>query len=127
MSKTLDKIISANHQFKIGLYFGIALVLIALANNFKIGFIEINSPFNWLFVFLFGMGVFFFFMGIALNTEENCYIKEEPNGKGGINRNTQTFFNTHLHKFNILSKACFWFSGISFLLSIIKLGFIIWK
>lgn len=127
MKKTLERIISANHQYKVGLYLGIAIVLISLANNFKIGFFEINSPFDWLLVFLAGLSIFFFFMGIGLNTEENTYVDEKPNEKGEINRNTQTFFNTPLRHFNILSKTCFWASGISIFLFLFRLGFIIWK
>ena len=127
MTKTFDKIISANHQYKIGLYFGIAIVLISLANNLRIGFIEINSPFDWLLVFLVGMTIFFFFMGIALNTEENVNINETPDGNGNVNRHRFEQFKTYLDRFNILSKTCFWFSGISAFLFTIRIGFIIWR
>lgn len=127
MTQTFNKIISGDHQYKIGVYFGIAIVLVSLANNVKIWILEINSPFDWLFVFLIGITIFFFFMGIGMNTEENIFINEKLLENGIVNRQKSSYSTTHLRHFNILSKSCFWFFGIFLFLSFIRLGFIIWK
>lgn len=120
MSDTFDKIISADHPYKIGMYFGVAISLLSLANNIKIWGIEINSPFDWLFVFLIGLSIFFFFMGISLNTEERVNEVEVPSANGTFTKKIHTEFIMYFRRFNILSISCFWISGIIVLFVLIR-------
>jgi len=122
-----NKIVSGGQNYKIGIYFGVALVLTSVGSQIKNSFFEIGPTFDWLFVLLLGISIFFFFMGIALNTNVKTDVRESPDGKGGINRHTFEDHNTYLINFNILSKSSFWIAGISAFLSFIRLGFIIWK
>ena len=122
-----DKIISGGFHYKIGMYLGIALILLSIGSQVKSSLFEISSTFDWLFLFLVGLFIFFFFMGIALNTDTKINIKEFPDGKGGITRETFEEHITPLGKFTILSQASFWFAGVITFLFLIRLSFIIWK
>lgn len=127
MNKTFDTIVKENQQFKIGIYFGIALTLISLTARLKTILFEFQTPYDWLFVFLVGLFIFFLFMGIAFNTEINTKINEYPNETGGISRDKFEESRIYLKGFNKLSKTCFCLAGVFGFFSLIRLCFIIWK
>ena len=102
---------SKDNYWDKGMNLGIALVVISLLVPIKNPWVTFS--FDWITVFFAGLSIFFFFMAIRLNTEimENVDING-PNQDGVTNRRTLTNYQTHLTRFNILSKSSFTISVI---------------
>jgi len=113
-----------------GMVLGIALIIISLLAKSKLnldvwGFsFTYENYFDWLFILFLGISIFFFFMGIRLNTDvdEKRKVNDLPNGKQNVDRHL--FYQTYLDKFNILSKTSFVISTTFAVFGIIKLLFL---
>ena len=110
---------SGTIHYQIGIYMGIAITIISLLGSANYPWFQ--TTFDWMLVFFVGLAVFFFFMAISLNTEENTNIKIDDLSEGRRNKNTFTFYQTFLDRFNILSKSCFTISVIFGILAIFRL------
>lgn len=110
MKETMKWIGSGTTHYEIGLFMGIAITIISLLGSAKYPWFQ--AQFDWMLVLFVGLGIFFFFMGIRLNTEENTNIDIND-----TNRKTFVSHQTFLDRFNILSRASF---GISITFAILS-------
>jgi len=111
MKETIKWIGSGRTPYQIGIYLGIALIIISLLGSTTCPWFQ--PLFDWMLVLFIGIGIFFFFMGIRLNTEEDTNIETDTNlNKNERNKRTFSSFKIYLTQFNILSKSCFVISGI---------------
>ncbi|GEM_PF-4590186 len=121
MDNILKWIGSGKYFYHVGIYFGIALTIISL-------WVADNFHFDWMLVFFVGLAIFFFFMGIQMNTDEFVIKKEEvidPN-TGLKNQNTTSSYQTYLDHFNVLSRAGFCIAGaFAFLASLRMLWMVV--
>lgn len=95
-------------HYRIGVYLGIAITVISLLGSARYPFFQ--PLFDWMIVFFIGIAIFFFFMAIWFNTEENTNVSTDENASDGKRREkTVTSFLIDLDRFksNPLSKSCF--------------------
>ena len=127
MKEIIKVITSSEDLWDKGMRFGVALVIISLLAMSQI---SISSPyfsfnysnqFDWWTILFIGLAIFFFFMAIRLNTEIS--VNKNITNLSPSNQQTNTFtsYQTHLDRFNILSKSCFTISGISVAFSILRM------
>lgn len=123
---SLEKIYTADKNFRFGQYFSIFLV----ASSLSIPLIEAVfqyfrltiTLFDWLVVFLYGLSLFFFFTAIEFNSE----VQEKVVTEGDTSTKTvQT--QTYTHMWTPLSQSCFWISGIIAILAISKTISLMWR
>ena len=118
MQKTIEWVGSGNAPYEFGLYLGIALTLLSLGSTLKTPIFEFQR-FDWLFVFLTGISVFFFFMAIRLNTE----IRTNINRNGKTEKTFQESI-IYFDRFNVLSKSCFFISAFMLITALIRLVYL---
>ena len=127
MRSLINIIDSKENPWDKGMSLGVVLAIIAVIAKSSINLSLLHFQFNyqndldWLLILFLGLSIFFFFMGIRLNTEINTNINIQNLIEGKQNKNTFTSFQTHLDKFNILSKISFIISIIFGLIFITKL------
>ena len=124
----INSVLSSDNYWDIGMRFGIVLAIISLLgiSDIKISFLNFSfnyvNQFDWWIVFLLGVGIFFFFMAIRLNTEisENKSSEDFPDENRRSTRK-DIVYQTYLNKFNVLSKSCFIISILFGMLSLARL------
>jgi len=119
MNKIMEFIGSDDSYWGVGIKLGIALIIISLLPSIKLPFFEPN--WDWWVVFFIGLSIFFFFMGIRLNTEINTIINQDTDNEGKIKKETKTYYQTYLRKFNKLSQTAFTISVIFGIFLLIRL------
>lgn len=131
MKSIINTIVSKEDYWDKGMTLGIVLIILSILAKSNLSLtiwsfsVAYENSFDWLLVLFLGISIFFFFMGIRLNTEinENRNIDNLPDGKMHTNR--QIFYKTYLDRFNILSKSSFTISCLFTILLGIKLLFLV--
>jgi len=115
---------------KAGLRFSATLIILSLAFlvEIKISNFEIYlRSFDWLFVFLIGLALFFFFLALTFNTRTTISENKKPNLDGTITTSTTADYIMPLDYWNGLSKKMFFISVLCVIIAVIRLVFIIRK
>lgn len=113
MENLIKTITSKEIFYDKGLTLGVALIIISLLGISEISLtsqlfnLVYKNSFDWLLILFLGIAIFFFFMGIRLNTSVNTRINNTPVNEKTQNKETFTVYETNLSRFNILSKSCF--------------------